>query len=162
MKNIFRRWISLMVLLFMCNNSYAQYTMKDFKPLQALTGSWKMVIKMGSAFYEHWYRVNDSLLQNKSYGINRRDTISQETVQLKLTHGIITYTSTVADQNNQQPVTFTLVKLENGKYIFENKAHDFPQQITYLLIDKNTLHASISGTRKDKFREVLFNFKREE
>ena len=160
MKSIFSKGILSFFVLLAGNKSYAQYTIKDFNPLQGLTGSWKMVTKMGSAFYEHWHRVNDSVLQNKSYGINRRDTISQETVQLKLTHGIITYTSTVADQNNQQPVTFTLVKTENGKYVFENKAHDFPQQISYQLIDKNTLHASISGTGKDKFTEILFNFKR--
>ena len=86
------------------------------------------------------------------------DTIPQETVQLKISNGIITYTSTVANQNNQQPVTFTLVKTENGKYIFENKAHDFPQQISYHLIDNNTLNASISGTAKDKFSEILLYF----
>ena len=161
MKNILPGCLSLMVLLLVFNYSYAQYTMKDFKPLQGLVGSWKMITKKG-ALYEHWLRFNDTLLQNKSYRVNGMDTIPQETVQLKILNGIITYTSTVANQNNQQPVTFTLVKTENGKYIFENKAHDFPRQISYHLIDNNTLNASISGTAKDKFSEILFNFKREE
>ena len=160
-----KKYICIASILFLSTFTstglYAQYSLQDFTALHDLKGSWKMITKKG-ALYEHWYMVNDSVLQNKSYRINGTDTIPQETVQLKIANGIISYTSTVANENNQQPVTFILVKNENGKYVFENKAHDFPQQISYYLADKNTLNASISGTVKDKFSEILFNFKREE
>lgn len=161
MKNLFPGCLFILVLLSVCNLSFAQYTVKDFRPLQGLAGCWKMITNKGT-LYEHWYMVNDSVLQNISYLVNGTDTIPQETVQLKIANGIISYTSTVANQNNQQPVIFILVKNENGKYVFENNAHDFPQQISYNLADKNTLNASISGTVKNKFSEMLFNFKREE
>ncbi len=111
--------------------------------------------------YEQWFMINDSLLQNKSYRVNGTDTIPQEAVQLKISGGAITYTSTVVNQNNQQPVIFTLVNKDNGKYIFENTAHDFPQQISYKLKDANTLDAGISGRINDQYREISFYFKRE-
>jgi hypothetical protein len=139
----------------------AQYSAGDFKPLHLLAGKWKMETKKGF-LYEHWYTVNDSTLQNKSYRVTGTDTLPQEKVELKFTRGAITYTSTVADQNNQQPVTFTLVSKENGKYIFENKGHDFPQQISYQLNDANTLNAGISGKINNKYREIPFNYKREQ
>jgi hypothetical protein len=141
--------------------AFAQFSITDFKPLHTLAGTWKMKTKNGFLF-EHWYGVNDSTLQNKSYRVNGTDTIPEETVLLKISNGAIIYISTVANQNNQQPVSFTLIKKENGKYIFENKGHDFPQQISYHLKDDNHLDASISGTVNDKFREIRFNFKREE
>ncbi len=144
-----------------CETASAQFSIIDFKPLHTLTGSWKVETKKGFLF-EHWYRINDSTMQNKSYRVNGTDSIPQETVQLKISNGAILYISTVADQNNQQPVTFTLVKKDNGKYIFENKGHDFPQQISYHLRDPNHLDASISGSVNNKYREIPFNFTREE
>ena len=160
MKKIVRKYIPVLMLLFSSNTLYAQYSIRDFAPLHGLTGNWKMITKKGFLM-EHWYINNDSTMHNKSYRVHGTDTIPQETVQLSLRNGSITYTSSVADQNNQQPVTFTLTKMENGKYIFENRAHDFPQQISYQLADKNTLNAGISGNIKFKHREILFNFKRE-
>jgi hypothetical protein len=141
--------------------NYAQFNTREFKPLHLLTGKWKMETKKGF-LYEHWYTVNDSTLQNKSYRVNGTDTLPQETVELKISNGAITYTSTVAGQNNQRPVTFTLVSNHDGKYIFENKGHDFPQQISYQLKDANTLIASISGKVDNNFREIPFIYKREQ
>ncbi len=149
------------IALLLSQITIAQYGVRDFKPLHLLVGNWKMETKKGF-LYEHWYTVNDSTLQNKSYRVHGTDTIPQEKVELKIFNGVITYTSTVASQNNQQPVTFTLVSNNNGNYIFENKGHDFPQQISYQLKDANTLNASISGNINGKYREIPFNYRREQ
>lgn len=161
MKIVVGKYIPVLVLFFVSNTLYAQFSMKDFAVLHGLTGSWKMVTQKGF-LYEHWYISNDSTLHNKSYRVNGTDTFPQETVQLKIRNSNISYISTVADQNKQQPVTFTLTKIDKGKYVFENKAHDFPQQISYQLTDKNSLDASISGNIKEKYKEIIFNYKREE
>lgn len=139
--------------------TYAQYSIKDFQPLHDLAGTWKMPSKKGFLF-EYWQRINDSTLQNNSYRVNGIDSIPQETVELTIANGAIMYISTVVNQNNHLPVTFFLVKKDNGKYIFENKKHDFPQQITYYLKDKNQLQASISGSIKGEYKEILFYYER--
>ncbi|MBC7868204.1 MAG: hypothetical protein H7X88_11780 [Gloeobacteraceae cyanobacterium ES-bin-316] len=136
---------------------HAQFKSADFKRLHRLVGSWKMNTAKGFLM-ELWEMQDDSTLLNKSYRVMASDTIPQETVVLSLRKDIIVFSSTVANQNNQQPVPFSLVKIEDGKYIFENKLHDFPQQIFYRIADNNILEAGISGMIKDKYQEKLFNF----
>src|SRR5687768_16871144 len=147
-------------LLLFGGKARAQFSINDFQPLHSLKGMWKMKTQKGW-LYEQWLVINDSTLQNKTYRVNGLDTIPQETVILGIRNGVITYTSTVADQNNKQAIPFILSNTENGKYVFENEAHDFPQFICYELKSKNKLLASISGKMKGDFRVINFNYERE-
>jgi len=158
MKNVFLSFLAL--ILFGCNVLFAQATALQFKPLHQLAGSWKMATPKGFLF-EVWKIQDDSTMLSKSFRINGTDTIPQESVELSLRNNIITFTSVVADQNNQQPVSFILIHSKEGKYVFENKAHDFPQQIFYTLNGNNSLQAGISGRINDTFKEILFNFTRQ-
>lgn len=152
----------LLLLLFVCIslNAAAQWTLKDFSGLHGLTGSWKLNNKKG-VLHETWIKTSDSTLNGYSYLITPTDSIPQETVELWFIKGKITYTPTTVSQNDGNPVTFTLAKIDNGKYIFENKEHDFPTQIIYKLADNKTLQAAINGTIGGSFREIPFNFSRE-
>ena len=66
----------------------------------------------------------------------------------------------VPDQNNAQPVTFRLIPSEKGVFTFENKAHDFPQRITYSNPVKDSIHAWIEGMVDGKPKRVDFLYKR--
>lgn len=158
MKIIFISFLALSSMGF--NVLYAQDAGLLFKPLHQLAGSWKMATSKGILF-EVWKIKDDSTMVSKSFRINGTDTIPQETVELSLRNNITRFTSTVADQNNQQPVTFILIHSNDGKYVFENKAHDFPQQIFYTLAGNNSLLAGISGRINDTYKEILFNFTRQ-
>jgi len=119
---------------------------------------WEMKMKNG-VLLEQWTKVNDSLLTSTSYRIRGRDTVIQEKVELKYAYGSITYSPTLIDQNEGQAVTFTLIKIENSgrTYTFENKQHDFPQQIVYMLGDK-TLRVVIKGQSNGQNKEIPFDF----
>lgn len=95
-----------------------------------------------------------------SYMISTSDSIPQETVELWFLNGRITYTPATVSQNEGNPVVFTLVKIDKGQYIFENKNHDFPTEIRYTLVDMNTVNASIGGHIKGAWKEIPFYFKR--
>jgi hypothetical protein len=57
----------------------------------------------------------------------------------------------VAKPSNQAQAAFRLVALEAGRRaVFENKAHDFPQRITYLLESSGALRATIEGEEDDQ------------
>ncbi|MDH3196912.1 MAG: DUF6265 family protein [Candidatus Krumholzibacteria bacterium] len=57
----------------------------------------------------------------------------------------------VAKPSNQGEAAFRLVALEAGrKAVFENKAHDFPQRIVYLLESDGKLRATIEGVDDDQ------------
>lgn len=146
------------ILLLFCTGAHAQFKLENFKPLYSLEQTWQMKNRKGYLI-EQWTKVNDSLLTSKSYQVADKDTAIIETVQLKFSKGTITYTPTVPNQNAGKPVTFTLVNIREGQYRFENKAHDYPQQIIYQPGEK-TLHVITRALNDPPEKERHFNFSR--
>lgn len=148
-------------LLGISLQSSAQATTQTFSKLFSLEGTWRMEAKNG-ALYEAWQKINDSTLQGRTYKIAKADTIVFERVDLVLRDDKIAYIPVVKDQNNQQPVTFTLVSAGSGKYVFENLLHDFPQRVVYELPVNNQLHAWIEGNTAQGFKKVDYNYTRQQ
>lgn len=147
-------------LLITCLCSKAQqFSEKDFRPLHSLQGLWKMETGRG-AIYEEWNSTNDKKLTGKSYRINNTDTIVMERIELYYDGNDIIYSPTVSNQNNQQPVPFKLISNTDGRYVFENKNHDFPQRIIYNLVSKDAVHARIEGMRNGQERGSDFKYSR--
>lgn len=65
----------------------------------------------------------------------------------------------VAHPSGQPPATFLSTSVSGSELIFENPAHDFPQQIGYRL-DGDNLLAWILGAQKGKKRRVEFPYRR--
>src|SRR6187402_3400597 len=92
------------ILLFICF-AFINGTEKSNSPfdqLFVLEGNWIMKTKKG-IIGEGWRKINNDYLQNRGYRIRGNDTITTERVALRNTADGIFYTSTVEDQNNQQP-----------------------------------------------------------
>ncbi len=117
---------------------------KVFKQLHALEGKWIMKTKKGF-IGEEWIKINDDYLQGKGFFVKGTDTVITERVTLRKTAEGIFYTSTVEDQNNKQPVSFSLTAAGDHIFVFENPVHDFPKRITYDLVSADSLHAYIDG-----------------
>ena len=88
------------------------------------------------------------------------NSVLLETVNLEYKKGIANYVVTAADQNDNLPVSFKLIKNQGNKLVFENPKHDFPQRIIYKLISKNKINAWIEGKIKGKFRKREFEMER--
>ena len=131
----------------------------DFKKLYALEGIWQMTTKRG-ILCEEWKKVNDNYLQNKGYIIKGRDTVITETVALTQKDNAVFYTSTVANQNDQQPVAFKMTKAANNTFVFGNPQHDFPRRIVYQLVSTDSLHAFIDDGIDDSGHKQDFYYKR--
>ena len=65
----------------------------------------------------------------------------------------------VAHPSGQQPATFLSTSISGSELIFDNPAHDFPQQIGYRL-DGDALNAWIRGTQKGRERRIEFPYRR--
>ena len=65
----------------------------------------------------------------------------------------------VAHPSGQLPATFLSTSVSGSELIFENPAHDFPQQIGYR-IEADALHAWIRGTQKGRSRRIDFPYRR--
>ena len=146
--------------LGMATTGYSQsFSENDFKALQGLEGLWKMETSRG-AIYEEWHTNSNNKMAGRSYRINNADTIVMERIELYREGNDIIYSPVVSNQNNQQAVTFKLISITNGRYIFENKAHDFPQRIIYKIESKDAVHARIEGMRNGQERGSDFRYSR--
>ena len=153
--------VTLFSVIFFAVQTGAQtFSLQDFAPLYGLQGAWGLSTKRGGMLHEVWQIKNMQYLQSKSFIVRDKDTIPQESVQLRYQDGRITYTSTVPNQNAGQAVTFTLVSHTGGEYIFENKAHDFPQRIVYRVPADSTLDVYIEGPSSGSVKKIPYPFKR--
>ena len=112
--------------------------------------------------YETWRKYNDSTFVGRSYSIHLGDTVSSESIRLVQQGEVINYIPTVAGQNNDMPVMFTLISSDSNKLIFENPAHDFPQTITYWSVPPDSLIAEISGLINGEHHAQEFPMRRVE
>lgn len=150
------------LLLFIIGTSVqAQDAGKSFHDLRSLAGKWSMETSKGT-MYESWRKLNDSTFQGLSFRVSGKDTAVLEQMELVLRGERIMFIPTVPGQNEEKPVVFTLAKLENKAYIFENKEHDFPKRVVYVLPKDNTLHAWIEGDINGEAKRIDFKFKKVE
>lgn len=121
-----------------------------------LLGSWKMPTNKG-CIIESWKKQNDSLYIGFSGFVKGKDTIPEETVELKKVNEDWFYIPTTANQNDGKPVSFKVIFARTKEFICENLAHDFPQRINYRLFKKNLL-ASIEGKVDGVFKKVNYDY----
>lgn len=132
---------------------------QSIKNVEWLKGTWVNKSAKGNLF-ETWKQVNKNELSGKSYVVKSKDTMIFETVRLIHQHDSLFYIPTVANQNSNQPIRFTAIEITDKKMLFENRAHDFPQRISYTRIGVDSLVAVVSGEKKGKSKKEVFGMKR--
>lgn len=130
-----------------------------FKTLGMLSGNWQMKTAKG-ILGERWKKISENELQNQGYKITGNDTAKLEHVSLVQKREEIYYISTVANENDGKAIPFKLTKSKNSQFVFSNPEHDFPQNITYEIVSKDSVHAWIDGTYKGKYGRKDFYYKR--
>ncbi|MDX9906117.1 MAG: DUF6265 family protein [Bacteroidales bacterium] len=112
--------------------------------LSWLAGSWENRSADGN-FIETWRKINDTLYLGESFLVREKDTVFSEIIRLSSTSGDILYTVGTSNQNEGRQIPFRLVSDEERIFVFENKTHDFPQEIIYRQPAPDSLHARIRG-----------------
>lgn len=154
MRKIFFATIGLIVLC-----SWITLDKSEIKNAKWLIGTWENKTKKGT-IYETWTKVSKTEFQGKSYKLKDKDTIVFETIRLVQEKNSLYYIPIVKNQNNELPVKFSGIITSKNKLVFENKAHDFPQIISYSKINKDSLVAEISGSKGSKELKQSFPMKR--
>ena len=62
--------------------------------------------------------------------------------------------------SGQSETSFKLIAWDNGKFVFANPQHDFPQRVIYQHQPNGALLARIEGDIKGKLRAIDFPFQR--
>lgn len=132
---------------------------QEMKKVEWLIGSWRGTSPEG-VFGEQWEVTNDSTYSGSGYFVYGKDTVSLETLRLVQEGNKLFYEPTVKKQNDGKAVRFEMTTVMDHSILFENPAHDFPQKISYTLINKDSVVAEISGQQKGKHRSELFPMSR--
>jgi len=139
---------------------YAQPEIKFPETLFKLPGIWYMNVKNGT-LYETWNQINETTFSGQGFKVNENgDTIITEHIRVIIKGSDVFYVPAVTDQNEGKAVEFRLVKQKKDILVFENKTHDFPQQIIYHFKDSTHLDVVIEGKTSEGFRSVPFSFTR--
>ena len=152
--------ILLLLAIVSCKNSETNEKDK-IKKTNWLLGKWENKVDEG-ILSESWKRLNDSTFQAESFFIKDKDTLHFETILLQQKGEELFYNATVKGQNDDRPVSFHLTSETDKKLVFENPKHDYPQKITYTLVNKDSLVAEISGIQLGKPSSEKFGMKKSE
>lgn len=123
-------------------------------------GTWVTEEKNGITTAEDWVIENPGRLRGRSYRVKGTDTTLLEWVDLYKEGAQVLYTPTTANQNDGNPIPFTLESVQDRIYTFVNMQHDFPKRIVYAFQGNDLLHAWIDdGT---DYQRVHFYYKRQQ
>lgn len=131
----------VLILLTTCLAFQKKQLHNAFAQLQ---GKWQMH-KNKEITIEEWGKFSGTSMAGKSYKIKaNKDTVSLETMQLKIVNGKTYFIPVTANENNAKPVMFALTKsVNNNKFEFVNLKNDYPKRIVYHIINKDSVHAWI-------------------
>jgi hypothetical protein len=126
-----------------------------------LAGTWKRE-RANKTVYETWRVLSDRTMEGESYVVTKKtgEKVLTESMLLVEMGPDVYYIP--RPMGNTYPVAFRLVESDDGKTVFENKQHDFPQRITYQRNTDGSLTATIEGPGPDGApRSIDFSFQRE-
>ena len=148
----------ILIGLNACNNpKHADFPTK-FNSEHWLLGSWTY-LSGNDSIIEHWSYTDEELI-GVNYRLKGSDSILNERMSIRFEEGEYIFEAKVENQNNGEGVPFTLKSYSENIFVVENKEHDFPQQIIYELINKDSCTASIAGKLNNEKRRIDFSLVR--
>lgn len=153
--------LSTMVYLLSCKSNEnkeiekASVAISALEKTSLLLGEWEGRMD-GVEVTEIWKRENEKMFVGKSFSLKNKDTLSSENIVLEQQGDTVFYIPKVKNQNQGQIVKFALTSSTDHLLTFENPMHDFPQKITYQLINNDSLVAEISGLYKGQMQSEKF------
>jgi hypothetical protein len=130
---------------------------KDLTEFKYLIGKWEGN-RDGMVLIENWKEEKPSSFSGEGIVFTGKDILFHEKLGLEIQDTTIVYTATTP--NSKTPIPFKLISSGKNKWRFENKEQDFPQLITYTLINPDSLVATIEGIDKGKPSKEEFYFKK--
>jgi hypothetical protein len=138
--------LSLAVIAALTSGRAQQGAKPSIAALAWLSGSWSGT-SSGVDMEEHWTAPKGNSMIGVHRDVAKGRTLSFEFLRIEQQGDRIVYLSM---PNGQSPATaFPLKEASDGRVVFENPQHDFPQRIIYWK-DGHDLRARIEGTINGK------------
>ena len=135
-------------------------SLNDLDDLNFLEGSWYGNIQ-GKEMIEKWTLEGDSLWLGKSYMIDGADTVLSECMSIVSRSGKLQFIANTNPKDSlHETVSFSLMETKEGCFRFENLFNDFPQNVVYCELSKDSLLAYIDGNYQGQYNRINFPMKR--
>ncbi len=125
----------------------------SIKKLHWLKGKWSRV-SAGTEHFEIWQIKRDSLLEGESYYEKPGKKKVTEKMSIKWVGKDLVYIADVAE--NEEPVNFRNILLNDSMAVFENRSHDYPNRITYIKDSKRSFQVILDNNSGNKTRKLTF------
>ncbi len=122
-----------------------------------LIGTWKMESEKVNIF-ERWQQDNGRL-KGEGYSIKNDQKKVSETLFLEKFNN---QWALIALPVSQTIALFALTSADSGRFVFENKEHDFPQRITYAYDGKSAIQVYVEGDADGQLKKMTFKLIRQE
>lgn len=150
----------LKFLFFFVVFPFVTMAQTSLQSLDWMLGEWQYS-NQSMVFTEAWEYSTDSMLfVGMGIAYKNEKIVSQEEIRIEMIDGVLHYIVTVKDHNENKAIPFRLTNATKNSVTFENPEHDFPQKIEYTLINKDSIHAVVSSSSKEKIRKLEFHFSR--
>jgi hypothetical protein len=148
------RWLAAIVLMLACETGGAQ-NVAGIDRAAWLQGCWELTTA-NRIVEESWTTAKGGSMIGVSRTIRDGKLAAYEMVVLRERGDELAYE---AHPSGQPAATFLSTRISASELVFENPAHDFPQQIGYR-IEGDALLAWIRGMQNGKERRIEFPYTR--
>lgn len=128
----------LQIFNFACRNVTNRQSIQSFR---WLAGEWKSTGEMN--FFEMWNNAGANEIRGIGFINENGDTLMSEQLMIFASDSGIFYQASVAGQNDQHPILFKLIAMQNDSFVFFNPAHDFPKLIAYKVLSGDSLRVHV-------------------
>jgi hypothetical protein len=111
-----------------------------------LVGCWKSTNSKYNA-REHWIPPKGKMMVGMSHTVSNSKTVGYEYLRIEEREGKLVY---IANPSGQKEIAFYQAEITDKKMVFVNPDHDFPQRITYYLLNDGSIHARVEGEKDGK------------
>ncbi|MGA0606352.1 DUF6265 family protein [Phenylobacterium sp. VNQ135] len=127
----------------------------DVAQLGWLAGAWTQA-RDGGVVQETWLQPRDGVMAGVSQTNRPGRKPFVEHMIISAQPAGVTFTALIQDQ---PPTAFVLLPGGDGEFVFENKAHDFPQRVFYRRCGED-LCAGIEGVVKGELKRQEWRYTR--
>jgi Domain of unknown function (DUF6265) len=121
-----------------------------------LTGCWEAATPRGTV-EETWFAPRGATMIASGRTVRDSKFIGSDFVVLREQDGALAYE---AHPDGKSGAVFVARRVDDGRVVFENPAHDYPQRVGYERRDADAMLAWIDGTLKGQARRSEFPFRR--
>jgi hypothetical protein len=121
-----------------------------------MIGSWQGTDVNTVIFNESWQKEGKGMVGFGCSLSPEGDTLFKENLKIDIVEGVPYYIVTIPPK--KEPVLFKLIQGDDHNAIFENREHDFPQRISYLLQADGRLKVKLEGINKGQPKIETLDF----